>query len=407
MRRNYWIVCLLLLCADAWSGSLDEVLRQVQAFRAQETRIDEERKAHFLADKNQQQRLLNETKAALAKAEAENKALRTQFTDNDARIKQLGQQLKAQSGEMGTLFSKAREFATTFKMEVDSSLISAQFPERPLVLEQLIVANETPTLSQLENMWIGVLQEMTESAKVSRFRHRVTDADGQQRDEDVYRIGSFSAVANGQYLRYVSAMDRLETLQRQPDSDYLKLARNLTESHDDFVEIAVDPTRGVVLEQINKAPEGYAWVPKSLQDVLTNGVDVAILGVLLLASLWALSVAIERWMFYRRIDLRAYSSKTVLETELTRHLTVIGTVAANAPYVGLLGTVLGIMMTFHKMGTTEKGMDVHHIMIGLSTALKATAIGLMVAIPCVVMNNILRRRIRELVTAYGEVMRGS
>lgn len=78
---------------------------------------------------------------------------------------------------------------------------------------------------------------------------------------------------------------------------------------------------------------------------------------------------------------------------------VIGTIAANAPYIGLLGTVLGIMLTFHTMGRSG-ALAVTSIMIGLSLALKATAVGLLVAIPCVVMNNVLRRRVSELLTRY-------
>lgn len=85
---------------------------------------------------------------------------------------------------------------------------------------------------------------------------------------------------------------------------------------------------------------------------------------------------------------------------LTKQLVDIGAVAANAPYIGLLGTVLGIMLTFHTMGTSGT-MAVNTIMIGSSLALKATAIGLLGAIPCVVMNNALRRRVAELLTLYG------
>jgi biopolymer transport protein ExbB len=84
---------------------------------------------------------------------------------------------------------------------------------------------------------------------------------------------------------------------------------------------------------------------------------------------------------------------------LTRRLVVIGTVAANAPHIGLLGTVLGIMLTFHTMGTSG-GLAVSSIMIGLSLALKATAARLLVAVPCVVMNNVLWRRVNELLAQY-------
>lgn len=130
-------------------------------------------------------------------------------------------------------------------------------------------------------------------------------------------------------------------------------------------------------------------------DHLINIIDYGVIGLLVLLSLWAFAVAIERWMFYRRIDLSRFSSLKNLEMILTERLVVIGTVAANAPYIGLLGTVLGIMLTFQTMGTS-KTIAVSVIMVGLSLALKATAMGLLVAIPCVVLNNTLRRRVREL-----------
>ncbi len=134
-------------------------------------------------------------------------------------------------------------------------------------------------------------------------------------------------------------------------------------------------------------------------DLLKNAVEYGIIGLLIALSVWSVAVAVERWLYYRRVDLSQFTDIQTFEMALTKRLVVIGTVAANAPYIGLLGTVLGIMMTFHTMGTSGT-MAVNTIMIGLSLALKATAVGLLVAIPCVVMNNILRRRVTELLTTY-------
>ena len=134
-------------------------------------------------------------------------------------------------------------------------------------------------------------------------------------------------------------------------------------------------------------------------DALKDIIDFGVIGLLLALSVWSVAIAIERWLFYRRINLSQFSSMQLLEITLTKRLVIIGTVAANAPYIGLLGTVLGIMLTFHTMGTSGT-MAVSTIMIGLSLALKATAIGLLVAIPCVVMNNVLRRRVSEILTEY-------
>lgn len=134
-------------------------------------------------------------------------------------------------------------------------------------------------------------------------------------------------------------------------------------------------------------------------DALKDAIDYGVVGLLLILSVWSVAIAIERWLFYRRINLSQFSNAQLLEITLTKRLVIIGTVAANAPYIGLLGTVLGIMLTFHTMGTSGT-MAVSTIMIGLSLALKATAIGLLVAIPCVVMNNVLRRRVSEILTEY-------
>jgi biopolymer transport protein ExbB len=134
-------------------------------------------------------------------------------------------------------------------------------------------------------------------------------------------------------------------------------------------------------------------------NILTQLVDYGIIGLLVVLSLWALAVAVERWLYYRRVTPNQFDNIQTMEIALTKRLVVIGTVAANAPYIGLLGTVLGIMLTFHTMGTSGT-MAVSAIMVGLSLALKATAIGLLVAIPCVVLNNILRRRVTELLTLY-------
>jgi biopolymer transport protein ExbB len=134
-------------------------------------------------------------------------------------------------------------------------------------------------------------------------------------------------------------------------------------------------------------------------DALKEVVEYGVIGLLVALSVWAIAVAVERWQFYQRIDLAQYPNQQLFEIALTKRLVIIGTVAANAPYIGLLGTVLGIMLTFHTIGVS-KTIAVSSIMVGLSLALKATAVGLLVAIPCVVMNNVLRRRVIELITLY-------
>lgn len=85
---------------------------------------------------------------------------------------------------------------------------------------------------------------------------------------------------------------------------------------------------------------------------------------------------------------------TFEKLRLERGLIVIGTVASNAPFVGLFGTVLGIIKAFHDLSLTSDE-NAGAVMAGISEALVATAVGLLVAIPAVVLYNYFTRRIRE------------
>lgn len=134
-------------------------------------------------------------------------------------------------------------------------------------------------------------------------------------------------------------------------------------------------------------------------------VDYGVLGGLGALSVWAVAVGLQRHGYLRRVRVADFATRAELESELTRGLTLVGTVAANAPYVGLLGTVLGIMLTFQTLGASGE-VDVKSIMTGLALALKSTAMGLLVAIPCVVMNNALRRRVRERLAEFDAAREG-
>ncbi len=134
-------------------------------------------------------------------------------------------------------------------------------------------------------------------------------------------------------------------------------------------------------------------------DWLKAVIDYGVIGLLVSMSLIAVAVAMERRNFYRTLEVGTFADKKELELALTRKLHVIATVGSNAPYIGLLGTVLGIMLTFSTMG--EQGfMDAGKIMSGLALALKATAIGLVVAIPAVTSYNFLVRRAKELILTW-------
>jgi biopolymer transport protein ExbB len=132
-------------------------------------------------------------------------------------------------------------------------------------------------------------------------------------------------------------------------------------------------------------------------------VDYGIIGLLILLSIISLAIFVERWVFLKRFDPGSYSgSRRALEIAVTKKLGIIASVGSNAPYIGLLGTVLGIMVTFYTIGT-EGYVNATRIMVGLALALKATAIGLVVAIPSIVFYNTLLRRVKVILLEWDDL----
>ncbi len=132
-------------------------------------------------------------------------------------------------------------------------------------------------------------------------------------------------------------------------------------------------------------------------EILKANLDYGVFGILIFMSFLVVWFSLERWFYYRRVQLADFQFEEDLNIALTRGLTTISSVGVNAPYIGLLGTVLGILITFYDMGKGGE-IDTAHIMTGLAMALKATAGGLVVAIPAILVYNGLLRRV-DMITA--------
>jgi biopolymer transport protein ExbB len=132
---------------------------------------------------------------------------------------------------------------------------------------------------------------------------------------------------------------------------------------------------------------------------LKVAIDYGVIGLLIILSVAAVGIALERSLYFKKVLVRDFKNRRELELALTRRLHLIAIVASNSPYIGLLGTVLGIMLTFATMGQ-DGMMDSGKIMTGLALALKATAVGLVVAIPAVTLYSLLQRNAREILMKW-------
>lgn len=133
--------------------------------------------------------------------------------------------------------------------------------------------------------------------------------------------------------------------------------------------------------------------------MLKDCVEYGILGFLVFLSIVVLTLIVERILAFKKVDISAFDEKKLLEIELTRNLTLLATIGTNAPYIGLLGTVGGIMLTFLEISQGDL-VSASAIMSGLALALKATALGLIVAIPAIVGYNLLLRKSEVILSLW-------
>ncbi len=129
-------------------------------------------------------------------------------------------------------------------------------------------------------------------------------------------------------------------------------------------------------------------------------VDYGVIGLLFFLSFITFAYAIERVLFYRSIRLTDYSNKTALELDISKRLPTIASIGSNAPYIGLLGTVLAIILTFYIIGDQQDTINPGEIMKHLALALKATAAGLVVAIPATVIYNALLTQVDTILAKW-------
>ena len=139
-----------------------------------------------------------------------------------------------------------------------------------------------------------------------------------------------------------------------------------------------------------------------IMEFLARYVDYIIFSILGFMSFLVVWFSIERSLFYSKVKASNYKSKALYEEALTKNLTTLYIIYSNAPYIGLLGTVIGILITFFDMSTAS-GIDTKSIMEGLSLALKATATGLIVAVPTLIIYNGFVRKVDVLLNRYDEV----
>lgn len=413
-------------------AGIDDLLKSIRESSAQNAKINQEREARFLRNKADQQAQLAQAEGELRAAEAKAAAVRGRYEGAQKAIVDYKAQLSAQSGDLGQVYAAVRESATQFRAAAADSYVTAQFPERLKVLDQLADPNRLPSNQQLEDFWFLLMQELSENGKVVRFPAEVTAADGLTTRQTVTRIGAFGAIHDGQYL-VAQPGGGLVTPQRSEQTS--GPARALEEAEaGEWLPVAIDPTRGNLLRLAALRPD----VLERIHQGGAVGYVIIVLGLvgvgLALYQLWYLAIVggrmsrqlgnieapqpdnpLGRVLACLKDDGRTHDPE-VLETRVSeavlrelprieRFQSFLSMVVAAGPLLGLVGTVTGMIITFQVI--TEVGAGDPKVMAGgISQAMIATVLGLMIAIPILFINSVLGARSRVLVQVLDEQAAG-
>ena len=412
--------------------ALQELLRQVEQAASQEARVDQQRLQTFIRERANQRQLLEEARAELRSEEARSDRLRNAFDENELALVELETTLDERMGNLGELFGVVRQVAGDVGTSIQESMVSAQLPGRAEFLQDLAQRSELPTGQELSRMWLEMVREIYQSGRVVKFTAPVVNQDGQpESGREVVRIGVFNALSDGKFLTWNG--EELAELPRQPDGRFTSLASDLQNaSPGEVTDMAIDGTRGAILAQVVRSP--------TLQERQRQGgpvgnviIALGIFGVLF--SLWKGIVLLVRGNAIKRQLKRDDASESnalgrvmkvyqddpdqdveTLELKLDEAilretaplesgLPLIKVLYVIAPLVGLLGTVVGMIVTFQQITLFGTG-DPRMMANGISMALITTVLGLMVAIPLTIIHSLLHSRARALIQILEEQAAG-
>ncbi len=416
-------------------GKLDQLLEQVKKDRLSEGALNKKREQEFQSAKADKQALLNKAKKELADEKARGERLQKQYAQNEKTLAVREQELQNAQGTLGEMFGVVRRAASNTIGSISASIISAQYPGRAELLTKLAEARELPTTRELEELWIALQTEMTESAKVVDFQKEVASTAGGSEVENITRVGSFNLITDkGDYVIYNSDVQVVQHLGKAADSHFRASADELANAAgNEIVPFYVDPSRGGIL-RLNTQK---ATLEDRYHQGGTPGYVITV--VLAFGFLLALRSLVITMSESSKIKSQLKNPENVSEgNALGRILTVyrdnkdtdvenlelkldeailretpriesgintIKILAAVAPLLGLLGTVIGMIETFQQI--TLFGTGDPKLMAGsISMALVTTAMGIIAALPLIFTHSIVAARAKSIIHILDEQSAG-
>ncbi len=410
-------VMLMSTPASAQITSINDLLSQVRQDVQQTEQDNRQRLSEFEAAKSAQQSKLNAAKRELSDLESRARQVQSSFDANDRRIASLDDQLSDAQGEFREVFGLARTKAGEFKVMLDSSIVTAEYPERTGVLGRIADSKALPSSEQLNEIWQLMLGEIEAQREVKTF---TADVANMGEGVEITRVGAFNAFtkADAQYVRYVAPKDGkdafMTTLPKQPTGAPAKAAQAVAgAAAGSMVAAPIDPTRGSLLRSFERVPN---WKERVAQGGIIGYIIVALtvagvlFGLLRILMLLGVSGSVRKQARSAKASSKNPLGRIMLAADeaagadgetlelkmdeailrespkLESGLNILKLAAGIAPLLGLLGTVTGMIKTFQAMMIYGVG-DPQLMAGGISEALVTTMLGLIAAIPLLILHS--------------------
>lgn len=444
LRRFTLVAALCVAQASFAANDLRELLQQTENNSAAGAAVAAERAAKYQAASGaEQEQMLKLAQAARASAEAASRTALDKYNTNELKLAELNTRMKDSLASLGLseVFGLARQVAGDSATLLQQSMTTAQIAnagsdDRVTALRALAEADAAPTAADLKRLWTELLREMTLAGQVSKFTAKVGQPSGGQTEQEVVRIGAFTASAGADYLSFIPALKTFVRLSRQPPAQLRELASALAKADGGYVQAVVDPARGALLALYVERPNWSERVHLG-GEVTYVILAVGALGVLLWAVqfLYLVVVRVGVSSQLRNLDKLSKSnplgrvllafkgdaarieqeadiaelriSEAVLREvpKLERFQAFLRLSVAAGPLLGLIGTVIGMIVTFQAI--TESGSSDPKLMAnGIGQAMIATVAGLGIAIPLLFGNSILATLSRGVVQILDEQSTG-
>jgi biopolymer transport protein ExbB len=425
-----------VLCSTAGAQTLEELARIVRDAVNTEAKINQEREAQFVRERNNQNNLLAQARQELTDENRRSDRLREEYDQNERSLAELETTLAERMGNLGELFGVVRQSSGDIQAALDDSMVTAQMPGRTQFLSDLAQRRELPTVPELRQLWSAMVTEIAESGKVVKFTAPVERTNGERENLEIVRLGVFNAVSDGQFLDWDTSKSRenLIELARQPAARFRTMAEDLQSANSgDFVPFSVDFTRGQILRAVVQSKTPIERVKEDGGPVGYVIIGVGLFGLLMClwkaTSLYTTGGRISRQMksdtanksnpLGRVLAVYTDNPETDIETlelkldeailretaPIETGLSFIKVLYVVAPLLGLLGTVVGMIATFQMITLFGTG-DPRMMAGGISTALVTTVLGLVVAIPLTLLHSALQGKAKSLIQVLEEQAAG-